>query len=61
MLLQIPELTYRTEYPIVVQRQFSPNSIVRGFGKTAKEAARKVWDQRRDFGYWDAEKAYPQE
>ncbi|MEG5034703.1 hypothetical protein [Microcoleus sp. AT3-D2] len=60
MLLQVTQLTMRNEYPIVVERQFNPNSQVRGFGETAAAATQKIWDQRRDLGYWDARKAYPQ-
>lgn len=50
----------QTEYPIVVEREFNRNLIVRGFGKTAEEAAKKVFASARDYGYWDATKAYPQ-
>ncbi|MEG4232991.1 hypothetical protein QUA40_12900 [Microcoleus sp. Pol11C3] len=60
MLLQMTQLAYRNEYPIVVERQFNPNSQVRGFGETAAAATQKIWEQRRELGYWDAEKAYPQ-
>ena len=60
MLLHMTELAYRREYPIVVERQFNRNSHVRGFGKTAVEATHKIWKQRRDLGYWDAQKAYPE-
>ncbi|MEG4395461.1 hypothetical protein [Microcoleus sp. BROC3] len=59
MLLQMTQLAYRNEYPIVVERQFNPNSQVRGFGGTAVEATQKIWDERRALGYWDAKKAYP--
>lgn len=48
------------QHLVVVERSFNPNSIVRGFGKTAEEAARKVFDRAREYGYWDATKTYPQ-
>ncbi|MEG5063183.1 hypothetical protein QUB33_06115 [Microcoleus sp. B3-A4] len=60
MLLQMTQLAYRREHPIVVERQFNPDSQVRGFGETAAQATQKIWEQRRDLGYWDARKAYPQ-
>jgi len=49
----------QTEYPIVVERKFNQKAIVRGFGKTADEAANKVFASARDYGYWDATRAYP--
>ncbi|MEG4857067.1 MULTISPECIES: hypothetical protein [unclassified Microcoleus] len=47
------------QHLVVVERSFNPNCIVRGFGKTAQEAARKVLEQAREYGYWDATKTYP--
>ncbi|MEG5092605.1 hypothetical protein QUB31_09780 [Microcoleus sp. B13-B4] len=47
------------QHLVVVERSFNPNCFVKGFGKTAQEAAEKVWNQRRAFGYWDATKTYP--
>ncbi|WP_445244498.1 hypothetical protein [Microcoleus sp. OTE_8_concoct_300] len=49
----------QTEYPIVVEREFNRNLIVRGFGRTADEAAKKVFESAREYGYWDAKAAYP--
>lgn len=49
------------QHQIVVERRFNPNSTVTAFGKTAKEAAGKVLDQAREYGYWDARKTYPVE
>ncbi|MEG4838393.1 hypothetical protein [Microcoleus sp. B9-D4] len=47
------------QHLVVVERSFNPNCIVRGFGKTPQEAARKVFDRAREYGYWDATKTYP--
>jgi hypothetical protein len=47
------------QHQIVVERSFNPNSTVKAFGKTAEEAADKVFEQAREYGYWDATKAYP--
>ncbi|MEG4110216.1 hypothetical protein QUA04_29785 [Microcoleus sp. S13_C5] len=47
------------QHLIVVERSFNPNCTVKGFGKTPGEAAEKVWNSRRDYGYWDATKTYP--
>jgi hypothetical protein len=47
------------QHLIVVERSFNHKCIVRGFGKTPQEAARKVFDRAREYGYRDATKTYP--
>lgn len=49
------------QHQIVVERSFNPNSTVVAFGKTAQEAADKVFNAAREYGYWDATKTYPVE
>ncbi len=49
------------QHQIVVERSFNHNCTVKAFGKTAGVAAEKVWNNRRNLGYWDATKAYPKE
>lgn len=47
------------QHLVVVERSFNHNCIVKGFGKTPEEAARKVFSQAREYGEWDATKTYP--
>ncbi|MEG4803541.1 hypothetical protein QUB63_22530 [Microcoleus sp. ARI1-B5] len=47
------------QHQIVVERSFNPNTSVKAFGKTAQEAADKVFAASREYGYWDATKTYP--
>jgi hypothetical protein len=47
------------QHQIVVERSFNHNSTVTAFGKTAQEAADKVFKAEREYGYWDATKTYP--
>ncbi|MEG3841024.1 hypothetical protein [Microcoleus sp. herbarium14] len=47
------------QHQIVVERSFNPNCTVTAFGKTATEAADKVLNNAREYGYWDATKTYP--
>ena len=47
------------QHLVVVERSFNHNCIVKGFGKTPDEAARKVFSRAREYGEWDATKTYP--
>ncbi|PSB49773.1 hypothetical protein C7B67_16485 [filamentous cyanobacterium Phorm 6] len=55
------KMILQQQHQIVVERKFNPNSTVVAFGKTAEEAADKVFEQAREYGYWDATKTYPVE
>ncbi|WP_333207566.1 hypothetical protein [Microcoleus sp. SVA1B1] len=47
------------QHLVVVERSFNRNCTVKAFGKTPEEAAEKVWNYRREYGYWDATKTSP--
>jgi len=60
VLLQQHIKPHSQKHQIVVERAYNKDSLTTFPGRTAEEAAQKVMERARDFGYWDATKAYPQ-
>jgi len=60
LLLQRHLKPHPQRHQIVVERHCNRDSITSGLGRTPEEAAQKVLENARAYGYWDATNAYPQ-